>query len=174
MPVQPPVALRVNSAGRRRRRIAESYDKEWYGARDRDVVIDDGCKGRVQCLSTEQVRLFVYYSSSSIPSYIDHSRSIFFFISELLFFLIYWLSLLGMFLHSPAFTAQRSNSSNSPSSPQLLRLSRRDSSHHLMCLLCRTSFRRRRRFNVQPSTSPQQRFHLLSTSFEFSNYVHIR
>jgi hypothetical protein len=32
--------------GRRKRRIAESYDKEWYGARDRDVVMDDACQGR--------------------------------------------------------------------------------------------------------------------------------
>jgi len=29
--------------GRRRRRIVESYDKEWYGARNRDMVIDDAC-----------------------------------------------------------------------------------------------------------------------------------
>jgi hypothetical protein len=57
--------------------------------------------------------LFVYRSSSSIPSYIDHSRSIIlFFVLLISFFLTRLLSLLRIFSHSPAFTAQRSNSSN--------------------------------------------------------------
>jgi len=47
------------------RRIAESYHKEWYGARDRDVVIDDGCKGRAQCFY--QLNRFVCSFIAHLP-----------------------------------------------------------------------------------------------------------
>ena len=102
-------------------------------------------------LSTEQVRLSVYRSPSSIPSYIEHSHSIFFFISS--FSSHFCFSLLRMFPYAPAFTVQCSNSSNSPSSLPLLWLSQTNinSCHRLLCLLCWTSFQMGHRFTPQQS-----------------------
>jgi hypothetical protein len=55
------------------RRIAESYHKEWYGARDRDVVIDDGCKGGAQCFC--QLNRFVCSFIAHLPGFLDRSFS---------------------------------------------------------------------------------------------------
>jgi hypothetical protein len=69
------------------RRIAESYHKEWYGAHDRDVVIDDGCKGRAQCFC--QLNRFVCSFIAHLPGFLPRSIIVvrFFFISKHLFFL---------------------------------------------------------------------------------------
>ena len=102
-------------AGRRMRTIVESYDKEWYGADDRDTVIYDG-KAASFCQSCT-FACFVYRSSSSIPFYTDHSHSIFLsLIYVTSVFLPCSCSLLPMFSHSPTFTVQQSNSSSALSS----------------------------------------------------------
>jgi len=109
-----------------------------------------------------QVRLFVYRSSSSIPFYIVHSRS-FFLPLNICFLTVYCL-----FAYLLILLLQR----NGPTPPSLLWLSQtnRDSCHRPLCLLCWTqlrSFRRMCRF------SPQQRFHLTSSTgyqFEVSKY----
>jgi hypothetical protein len=108
-------------AGWRTRRIAESYDKEWYGAGDRDMVIHNG---KTQ-FSVDRAGSFPRLSLIFFHSFLHRSFSILvqffftFYITSV--FLTRLLSLLRIFPHSPSFTAQRSNSSNSLSPPSLLR-----------------------------------------------------
>jgi len=154
--------------GRRRRRIVESYDKEWYGARDRDVVIDDGCKGRAQCFC--QLNRFVCPFIVHLSRFLPTSSILIRFITIIISFSSHFcFSLLRMFPHAPAFTVQSSNSSNSPSSLSLLRLSQTNisSCHRLMCLLCWTSFRQRRRFSPRPASTKSTS--VTSSKLEISN-----
>ena len=99
-------------AGWGTRRIAESYSKEWYGAGDRDMVIYDG-KDASFCRSHRFVCSFIARLPPFLPTLFILVRFFFFFMYLLTsIFLTRLLSLLSIFSHSPAFTAQRSNSSN--------------------------------------------------------------
>jgi len=145
--------------GRRRRRIAGSYDKEWYGSRDREVVIDDGCKGRVQCFC--QLNRFVCLFIVHLLRFLQTSSILVRFFLSLKFFLalLFFASsnvslcscfhsakiqLLKFALFSSAFAIVADEHEFIPP-PHLLTL--------LDILPAEVS--------VQPSTSPQQRFHLL-------------
>jgi hypothetical protein len=88
-------------AGWRTRRIAESYDKEWYGAGDRGVVIHDG-KVASFCRSCRFVCSFIAHLPPFF-SFLHRSFSFDFFKN---LFSSRLLSLHRIFPHSPAFTAQ--------------------------------------------------------------------
>jgi len=117
---------------------ARSQSLTTRNAGDRDMVIHDG-KDASFCRSCRFVCSFIAHHPPFLPTSIILVR-LFFFSSYNICFSSHLSSLLRMFPHSPAFTAQRSNSSNSLSLPLLLRLSQtnRDSCHCLLCLLCWT------------------------------------
>jgi hypothetical protein len=98
-------AIRLSAGtGWRTRRIAESYDKEWYGAGDRDTVIHDG-KDASFCRSCRFVCSFIAHL---LPTSIILVRSSFFLSSQYLFsshvyclFFVYFLILLLLQRNDP-------------------------------------------------------------------------
>jgi hypothetical protein len=127
----------VEAQGRRMLEIAEFYDKEWYGAGDRDMVIHDG-KDASFCRSCRFVCSFIVHLPTFLLTSIFLVRFFFHLITSV-FPRIYssfpecFLILLLLQRNDPA-----------PQTHSLLlrflRLSQanRDSCHRPLCLLCRT------------------------------------
>ena len=114
---------------------AESYLKEWYGARDRDVGIDDGCKDRAQCFC--QLNRFVCSFIAHLPGFLPRSITpVRFCLSlKICFSSRFYFSLLWMFPHDFCFYSAMI---------QFLKLALSSSTFAVianeLCLLCWTYF----------------------------------